>query len=400
MQDINNSEIKLPNLGGEMPSLTLDPFSSAAATEEPKLDVELGTSKTLESIAVDDSMLTEQEKKQVDEFSKKIDIRDNSIIMQYGAAAQQKVANFSDTALANVRTKDLGQIGGLITDLILELKGLSLGEEEKGFKGLFRRTSNKIAALKAKYDKAEVNVDKICDVLQDHQVQLLKDIAMLDKLYEVNLSYQKELTMYIIAGKKRLKQAREVELAELYEKANKSGLAEDAQAARDFADLCDRFEKKLYDLELTRMISIQMVPQIRLIQNSDSIMTEKIQSVLVNTIPLWKSQMVIALGMSHASQAMAAQREVTNVTNALLRQNADALKTSTIDVARESERGIVDLETLQHTNQQLVSTLEEVIRIQEEGKEKRRASEVELARIEAELKQKLLDLRTSGINKK
>ena len=215
-------------------------------------------------------MLTEQEKKQAEEFSKKIDIRDNSIIMQYGAAAQQKVANFSDTALANVRTKDLGQIGGLITDLIVELKGLSIGEEEKGFKGIFRRTANKIAALKAKYDKAEVNVDKICDVLQDHQVQLLKDIAMLDKLYEINLSYQKELTMYIIAGKKRLKHAREVELAELYEKANKSGLAEDAQAARDFADLCDRFEKKLYDLELTRMISIQMAPQIRLIQNSDS----------------------------------------------------------------------------------------------------------------------------------
>lgn len=375
------------------PSLTLGATEAA-----PAPTLELPTEKKEEivespgEVEIDDSMLSEEEKKQVEDFAEKIDITDSAVVMQYGAPAQTKVSQFSDTALDKVRTKDLGEIGNSISNLVIELKGLSLEEEDKGFFSIFKRTANKIEALKAKYEKAEVNVDKICGVLKDHQIQLLKDIATLDKLYAVNLTYQKELTMYIIAGKKKLKKERETTLRELVEKADKSGLAEDAQAARDFSDLCERFEKKLYDLELTRMISIQMSPQIRLIQNSDTIMVEKIQSTLVNTIPLWKSQMVIAMGLSHASQAMEAQREVSEVTNALLKQNADALKTSTIEVAKESERGIVDMETLKHTNSQLVSTLEEVIRIQDDGRAKRRASEVELAKIESELKQKLLDI--------
>ncbi len=375
--DIPSPSLTLGTAAAEAPTLTV-PGEDAAAAAKP--------------VEIDDSMLTDAEKKQVDNFAEKIDIRDTAVVMQYGAPAQTKVSQFSDSALEKVRTKDLGEIGEQISNLVVELKGLSIEEEDKGFLGLFKRTRNKIAALKAKYDKAEVNVDKICGALKDHQIQLLKDIATLDQLYEVNLSYQKELTMYIIAGKKKLAKERETTLAELVAKANASGLAEDAQAARDFSDLCERFEKKLYDLELTRMISIQMAPQIRLIQNSDTLMVEKIQSTLVNTIPLWKSQMVIAMGLTHAGQAMEAQREVSEVTNALLRQNADALKTSTIEIAKESERGIVDMETIKHTNEQLVSTLEEVVRIQDDGRAKRRASEVELIKIEAELKQKLLDI--------
>ena len=385
MDDNKYFDIPTPtlSLGGE----------AAAVAPELKLPEEKKAAPAADDIKLDESILTDEEKAAVDAFAEKIDITDSQIVMQYGAPAQTKVSQFSDTALENVRTKDLGAVGDAITDLVTELKGLSVDEEEKGFRGLFRRQSNKIEALKAKYDSAEANVDKICSALRDHQIQLLKDISTLDRLYGVNLSYQKELTMYILAGKKRLRQERETTLAQLSDKAKQSGLAEDAQAARDFSDLCDRFEKKLYDLELTRMISIQMAPQIRLIQNSDTMMVEKIQSTLANTIPLWKSQMVIALGLSHASQAMEAQREVSEVTNALLKKNADALKTSTVEVAKESERGIVDMETITYTNQQLVSTLEEVIRIQDEGRTKRRESEAELARIESELKTKLLDIK-------
>ena len=385
MDDNKYFDIPTPtlSLGGE----------AAAVAPELKLPEEKKAAPAADDIKLDESILTDEEKAAVDAFAEKIDITDSQIVMQYGAPAQTKVSQFSDTALENVRTKDLGAVGDAITDLVTELKGLSVDEEEKGFRGLFRRQSNKIEALKAKYDSAEANVDKICGALRDHQIQLLKDISTLDRLYGVNLSYQKELTMYILAGKKRLRQERETTLAQLSDKAKQSGLAEDAQAARDFSDLCDRFEKKLYDLELTRMISIQMAPQIRLIQNSDTMMVEKIQSTLANTIPLWKSQMVIALGLSHASQAMEAQREVSEVTNALLKKNADALKTSTVEVAKESERGIVDMETITYTNQQLVSTLEEVIRIQDEGRTKRRESEAELARIESELKTKLLDIK-------
>ncbi len=385
MDDNKYFDIPTPtlSLGGE----------AAAVAPELKLPDEKKAAPAADDIKLDESILTDEEKAAVDAFAEKIDITDSQIVMQYGAPAQTKVSQFSDTALENVRTKDLGAVGDAITDLVTELKGLSVDEEEKGFRGLFRRQNNKIEALKAKYDSAEANVDKICGALRDHQIQLLKDISTLDRLYGVNLSYQKELTMYILAGKKRLRQERETTLAQLSDKAKQSGLAEDAQAARDFSDLCDRFEKKLYDLELTRMISIQMAPQIRLIQNSDTMMVEKIQSTLANTIPLWKSQMVIALGLSHASQAMEAQREVSEVTNALLKKNADALKTSTVEVAKESERGIVDMETITYTNQQLVSTLEEVIRIQDEGRTKRRESEAELARIESELKTKLLDIK-------
>ena len=377
----------------DLPTPTLS-LGAEATAPAPALSLpnENETAPAPEDVNLDDSILTTEEKQAVDSFAEKIDITDSAIVMQYGAPAQTKVSQFSDTALENVRTKDLGQIGDEISSLVVELKGLSIDEEEKGFLGMFKRSGNKIAALKAKYDKAEVNVDKICGALRDHQIQLLKDISTLDRLYAVNLTYQKELTMYILAGKKKLKQERETTLVALSDKAKQSGLAEDAQAARDFSDLCDRFEKKLYDLELTRMISIQMAPQIRLIQNSDTMMVEKIQSTLANTIPLWKSQMVIALGLSHASQAMEAQREVSEVTNALLKKNAEALKTSTLEVAKESERGIVDMETINYTNQQLVSTLEEVIRIQDEGRTKRRESEAELVKIEAELKAKLLDI--------
>lgn len=371
------------------PTLTL-----GAAEAAPAVPTIAAEPVAAEPAQIDDNMLTEEEKRIVNEFAEKIDITDSAVVMQYGAPAQTKVSQFSDSALEKVRTKDLGEVGGMISDLVVELNGLSIDEEVKGFKGLFKRTTNKLASLKAKYEKAETNVDKICSALKDHQIQLLKDIATLDQLYSVNLTYQKELTMYIIAGKKRLQTERETTLKELLAKAEASGLAEDAQAARDYSDLCERFEKKLYDLELTRMISIQMAPQIRLIQNSDTMMVEKIQSTLVNTIPLWKSQMVIAMGLTHASQAMEAQREVSEVTNALLKKNADALKTSTIEVAKESERGIVDMETIKHTNAQLVSTLEEVIRIQDDGREKRRASEAELVKIEAELKAKLLDINT------
>lgn len=337
--------------------------------------------------------LTPEEQKAVDDFAEKIDITSSALVMQYGSGAQKKIANFSDTALANVRAKDLGEVGDEIANLVVELKSFDAGEEEKGFLGFFKKQANRLDGMKARYDKAEVNVNKIASSLEGHQVQLMKDIVMLDKLYEMNLAYHKELSMYILAGKKRLKRERETTLEELKAKAQRSGLPEDAQAANDFAQQCDSFEKKLHDLELTRMVSVQMSPQIRLVQNNDRLMAEKIQSTIVNTIPLWKSQMVLALGVAHSADAVRAQREVTDMTNELLRKNAEKLKMSTIETARESERGIVDMETLRQTNQSLISTLDEVVKIQEEGKTRRREAEQELGRLENELKQKLLDIR-------
>ena len=337
--------------------------------------------------------LTPEEQKVVDDFAEKIDITSSALVMQYGSGAQKKIANFSDTALANVRTKDLGEVGDEIANLVVELKSFDAGEEEKGFLGFFKKQANRLDGMKARYDKAEVNVNKIASSLEGHQIQLMKDIVMLDKLYETNLAYHKELSMYILAGKKRLKRERETTLEELKAKAQRSGLPEDAQAANDFAQQCDSFEKKLHDLELTRMVSVQMAPQIRLVQNNDRLMAEKIQSTIVNTIPLWKSQMVLALGVAHSADAVRAQREVTDMTNELLRKNAEKLKMSTIETARESERGIVDMETLRQTNQSLISTLDEVVKIQEEGKTRRREAEQELGRLENELKQKLLDIR-------
>ena len=337
--------------------------------------------------------LTPEEQKVVDDFAEKIDITSSALVMQYGSGAQKKIANFSDTALGTVRTKDLGEVGDEIANLVVELKSFDAGEEEKGFLGFFKKQANRLDGMKARYDKAEVNVNKIASSLEGHQVQLMKDIVMLDKLYETNLAYHKELSMYILAGKKRLKRERETTLEELKAKAQRSGLPEDAQAANDFAQQCDSFEKKLHDLELTRMVSVQMSPQIRLVQNNDRLMAEKIQSTIVNTIPLWKSQMVLALGVAHSADAVRAQREVTDMTNELLRKNAEKLKMSTIETARESERGIVDMETLRQTNQSLISTLDEVVKIQEEGKTRRREAEQELGRLENELKQKLLDIR-------
>ena len=347
-----------------------------------------------EPVVVQEPILTPEEQKIVDEFAEKIDITNSAIVMQYGAAAQKKIAAFSDTALANVRTKDLGEVGEEISDLVVELKGFDVGEDDKGFFGFFKKQANKIEGLKARYDKAEVNVNKIVSSLEGHQVQLLKDIVMLDKLYETNLAYHKELSMYILAGKKRLQMDRETKLEELKANALRTGFAEDAQAANDFAQQCDSFEKKLHDLELTRMVSVQMSPQIRLVQNNDRMMAEKIQSTIVNTIPLWKSQMVLALGVAHSEDAVRAQREVTDMTNELLKKNAERLKMSTIETARETERGIVDMETLRVTNQSLITTLDEVVKIQEEGKARRRAAEQELGRLENELKQKLLDIRS------
>ena len=328
----------------------------------------------------------------VDDFAQKIDITDSNLVLQYGAAAQKNIASFSENALSNVRTKDLGQVGDALSQLVGELK--TFGQpEKKGLAGLFQKKRSELEAMKASYAKAESNVDRIVKVLEEHQVTLMKDIAMFDQMYELNTKYYKELTMYIIAGKKRLEYLRSNDLVQLREKAAQSGTQEDAQACNDFANLLDRFEKKLHDLELTRMISVQMGPQTRLLQNNDTQMLEKIQSSLVNTIPLWKSQMVLALGLEHGRQATAAQTAVTNMTNDLLRQNADMLKMGTIETAKEAERSVVDIQTLQHTNEQLISTLDEVMKIQTEGAQKRREAEAELGRIEGELKQKLLEIR-------
>ena len=371
------------------PELTLDPFGTSAA--EVKAEDVPAVETAVQEPSYED-MLTEEERAKVDEFSKSIDITNSSLVMQYGAAAQQKIAEFSDSALENVKTKDFGEVGNMLSNLVVELKGIT-DDDAKGFKGLFKRTRKNVEAMKARYQKAEKSVDSIVSSLEGHQVVLLKDISVLDKLYGINLEYLKELTMYIIAGEKKLKEERETTLVELREKAKTSGLPEDAQAASDFEAVCDRFEKKLYDLKLTRTISIQMAPQIRLVQNNDALMTEKIQSTIVNTIPLWKSQMLISLGLAHSQQAMEAERAVTNMTNELLRKNAEALHTATVEVAKESERGIVDIETLTHTNKELIATIEEVQKIQEEGRAGRRAAEAELVKIEDELRQNLLKLK-------
>lgn len=340
----------------------------------------------------DDSMLSEEERKQIDAFVSQIDLRNSGAVLQYGAGTQKKMADFSEKALGNVRTKDMGEVGDMIAGLVTELKSFDADEESKGFFGLFKKSENKLNAMKAKYNKVEGNVNEIVKVLEKHQIQLMKDIDILDRMYEMNLSYFKELSMYILAGKKKLQQTRTSELALLQQKAKQSGQPEDAQAARDLAELCSRFEKKLYDLQLTRTISIQTAPQIRMVQNSDTLMADKIQSTIVNTIPLWKSQMVIAIGVEHSSQAARAQREVTNMTNELLKKNADALKLATVESERESERGIVDLETLKHTNEALISTLDEVMKIQDEGRRKRREAEVELTDMENQLKTKMLEM--------
>ena len=389
----------MSDMEGMMPELTLN--ADAAKVEAPSLTLGFEEpaapaveEKKIEPVVIDDSMLTEAEKKMVDEFSKKIDISDSQLVLQYGAAAQKSVAGFSESALKNVRTKDLGEVGDTLSTLVVELKSFGQEEEEKGLFGFFKKASNKMEAMKAQYGKAEANVDKIARELEQHQVVLMKDIAMFDQMYELNLKYYKELTMYIIAGKKRLAEVRSGQLEELRKKAEASGAAEDAQAYNDMQQMCNRFEKKLHDLELTRMVSIQMGPQTRMLQNNDTLMVEKIQSSLVNTIPLWKSQMVLALGMENSRRATAAQSAVTNATNELLRKNAEMLKMGTVATAREAERSIIDIETLQHTNEQLISTLDEVIQIQRDGAEKRRQAEVELGRIEGELKQKLMELRS------
>ncbi len=373
----------------EAPTLTLSPF-----TEETPAP-ELPTVKE-EAPKAPEMVLTPAEQKMVDDFAAQIDITNTQLVLQYGAGSQKKIADFSENALSNVRTKDMGEIGQMLTDVVAELKDFNDDEEEKGFLGFFKKTSNKLENMKIKYDKAESNINKICKVMEDHQVTLLKDAAMLDKMYELNLNYFKELSMYILAGKQKLEQARNVELPALLAKAEQSKLPEDTQAANDYASMCDRFEKKIYDLELTRTISMQMAPQILLIQNNDTAMSEKIQSTLVNTIPLWKSQMVIAIGLSHSSDAAKAQKEVTDMTNALLKKNAETLKVATIETARESERGIVDIETLTATNKTLISTLDEVLKIQEDGRAKRRSAEQELVRIEEEMRQKLLTVSRSG----
>ena len=370
----------------EAPVLTLggEPEAPPAAPEEKKI----------EPVKIDDSMLSEAERKQVDEFSKKIDISDSQLVLNYGVAAQKSVAGFSESALKSVRTKDLGEVGEALSSLVIELKIFGQEEEDKGgIFGFFKKAGNKMETMKAQYSKAEVNVDKIVRELEQHQVVLMKDIAMFDQMYELNLKYYKELTMYIIAGKKRLAQVQAEDLEELRKKAERTGAQEDAQAYNDLVQMCNRFEKKLHDLELTRMISIQMGPQTRMLQNNDTLMVEKIQTSLVNTIPLWKSQMVLALGMENSRKATAAQAAVTNTTNELLRKNAEMLKMGTISAAKEAERSIIDIETLQHTTQQLISTLDEVIQLQKEGAQKRREAEVELGRIEGELKQKLMELR-------
>ena len=366
----------------ETPTLTLDPFQEA-----PQVVAEV---KKEEPMA-EENVLSDEEKQIVAKFAEQIDLTNSQMILQYGAGTQKKMADFSETALENVKTKDMGEIGELLSGVVHELKDFD-EEEEKGFLGFFKKSANKITAMKTKYAKAETNITQICKVLENHQVQLLKDVAILDKMYELNLTYFKELTMYIMAGKKKLEEVRNTTLASLLQKAQQSGLAEDAQAARDLESMCTRFEKKIHDLELTRQISLQTAPQIRLVQSNDTMMVEKIQSTVVNTIPLWKSQMVLALGVEHSAQAAEAQREVTDMTNTLLKKNAEKLKMATLDTARESERGIVDMETLKATNESLISTLDEVMHIQQEGREKRRAAEAEMLKLENDLKQKLLQI--------
>jgi len=368
------------------PTLTLDPFQEVKDAEI----IDLGTA---DPAGLNDSVLTPEERQMVDDFAKQIDFDNSTAILQYGAGTQKKMADFSGNALEKVRSKDLGEVGDLLSNVVVELKGFN-ANEEKGFLGIFKKGKNKIEAMKTKYNKVEANVDKIVQVLEGHQVTLLKDIAVMDKMYDANMTYFKELTMYILAGKQKLEEVRAGQLAMLVNKARMSNLPEDVQAAKDLESKCDRFEKKIYDLELTRTISIQTAPQIRMVQGNNTMMVEKIQSTIVNTIPLWKNQMVLALGIAHSNDAIRAQREVTNMTNELLRQNADMLKMATVNTAKETERGIVDIETLQHTNQTLISTLDEVMQIQQEGRQKRAEAEAELSRMEGELKQKLLEVVT------
>ena len=376
----------LDELLQEAPTLTFEPFP---ANEEVKEETAVALQEEKkEELKV---VLSPEEQKMVDNFAAQIDLTNTQMVLQYGAGSQKKIADFSETALMSVRTKDMGEVGEMLTEVVAQLRDFE-EEEEKGFLGLFKKTGNKVANLKAKYDKAEVNVNKICDALEQHQVVLLKDVAMLDKMYELNLNYFKELSMYILAGKQKLEQAQNVELPAMLEKAKLSGLPEDTQAAKDFASMINRFEKKIHDLELTKTVSLQMAPQIRLIQSNDTAMSDKIQSTLVNTIPLWKSQMVIAIGLEHSTDAARAQREVSDMTNELLKKNAEALKLATVETAKESERGIVDIETLQATNQTLISTFDEVMKIQQEGREKRKNAELELRRIENEMRDKLLEM--------
>lgn len=370
----------------EVPTLTLDLETAVEQPLAPKPEQP-------QAAVFDESSLSDAERKMVNDFAEKIQISNSNLVLQYGSGAQKKIADFSETALNNVRTKDMSEVGEMLTNVVVELKKFNVDEEEKGLFSFFKRSGNKISTYKAKYSSAEANVNRICNVLEDHQVQLMKDIAMLDKMYELNKVYFKELSMYILAGKKKLAEVESTELPAAQEKARRTGLPEDAQTANDLSAMCNRFEKKLHDLELTRTISIQMAPQIRLIQNNDTLMTEKIQSTLVNTIPLWKSQMVLALGVAHSQQAADAQKAVTDMTNELLRKNAETLKMSSIETAKQSERGIVDIETLKTTNESLISTLDEVMRIQQEGRQKRQEAETELRRIENDLKNKLLEIR-------
>ncbi len=384
-------------MNNEVPTLTFEPFEEELlqpgvlkTSDRPEL---LKTQNTQpEAVVFDESRLSPEEQKMVTDFANSIDLSKSNLVLQYGVGAQKKIADFSESALNNVKTKDLGEVGEMLSGVVIELKNFEADGEEKGFFGLFKKQSNKLSAMKAKYDKAEVNINKICNVLENHKIQLLKDIATMDKMYEINKTYFKELSMYILAGKKKLASVQAAELPKLIEKSNLTNLPEDAQAVNDLVASCNRFEKKIHDLELTRMISIQMAPQIRLVQENDSMMVEKVQSTIVNTIPLWKSQMVLALGVNHSVQAAKAQREVTNMTNELLKKNAETLKMATIETAKESERGIVDIETLRLTNESLISTLDEVLRIQSEGRQKRKEAELELNRIEGELKTKLLEM--------
>lgn len=374
----------------EAPMLTLEPFAEEAPAEVVKQEeAEVKKADEMENLR---AILSPKEQEQVAAFVKQIDVTNSQLVLQYGASAQKKIADFSEAALGNVRSKDLGEIGNDLASVVTELKSIDEEEEEKGFLGFFKKNANKLANMKAKYAKAEENVDRICKVLEGHQIQLLKDAAMLDQMYELNLTYYKELSMYILAGKEKLELVRTKELPELLARAELSGLPEDTQKAKDLAELCNRFEKKVYDLELTRTVAMQMAPQIRMIQSNDTAMSEKIQSTLVNTIPLWKSQMVLAIGVEHSAQAAKAQREVSDMTNALLKKNAETLKMATVETAKESERGIVDIETLRQTNETLISTLDEVMRIQEDGRTKRREAETELVRIEDAMRKKLLEM--------
>ena len=396
---MNENENVMPELAADAknvaaPTLTLEQEAAPAPSltlEPAKAENQLVVDNANDPIGVDENILSDAEKKQVEDFAKQINIKDSNVVLQYGSGAQKKMADFSEKAIGNVKTKDMGEVGKLLSDVVIELKNFN-EDDEKGIFGFFKKQTNKLQVLKTKYDKAEVNIGKITDALESHQVTLMKDTAMLDQMYELNLTHFKELTMYIIAGKKRLYEVRNTELKELQEKAAASGKPEDAQAVRDLDAQCTRFEKKLYDLELTRTVALQTAPQIRLVQENDIVMSEKIQSTLVNTIPLWKTQMALALGIEHAGQAAKAEREVNDMTNQLLTKNAEMLHQASVDVAKESERGIVDIETLTKTNETLINTFDEVMQIQKEGREKRAAAEVEMARIEAELKNKVLSL--------